>query len=230
MISTTTRRLNSAGAPARIGFPAALLVASAMLLPACSDDDAPTPPGCTATFCAPYVELTSPGNVLTNLKLAYESRDADMYALLFAPDFVFEFAPEDTAQRNTPVNWLLPDELGSAGNMFDDPTVDRIEISSFIIPAPRAAVASDDLPSIEGIQVISIDAVRLSVFMRNERGEVLEMVLPGELAVFYFRQDTVDGELRWRIIRWRDKPTVGRPTAGPATDETSWGRIKLRFL
>ncbi len=249
MLSTATRRPNSTerpvGAVRHVGgrrdtsAPAlplaralalALFAATAILLPACSDDDDPTPPGCTATFCAPYLELTSPGSVLVNLKLACESRDAEMYALLFAPDFVFEFSPGDVALGNTPANWPLPDELDSAENMFNDPTVDRVELASFIIPAPRAAVASDSLPTIEGIQVVTIDAVRLSVFTRNGQGEVLELLVPGELQVFFFRQDTVDGELRWRLVRWRDMPTGGRPSAGSATDESTWGQIKYRYL
>lgn len=208
---------------------ATILAASTMLLPACGGDDDPTPPGCTATFCPPYVELTSPGNVLTNLKLAYESRDAEMYALLFAPDFVFQFSPDDVTQGNTPAQWLLPDELQSSENMFADPTVDRVELTSFLIPAPRAATKTDNLPTALGIQVITIDAVRMSVFTRNSQGEVLELLVPGEQAVFFFRQDTVDGELRWRLVRWRDKPFGGLIATGPATEESTWGSIKAHY-
>jgi len=99
-------------------------------------------------------------------------------------------------------------------------------MTSFITPSPRPAVESDNLPTIEGIQVVTIDAVRLSVFTENEQGEVLELLVPGERCVFFFRQDTVDGEPRWRLVRWRDKPTGGSAGAGPVTEESSWGAIK----
>ncbi len=70
-----------------VALPVALLAAATMLLPACGDDDDdPTPPGCTDDFCAPFYQPTTPENVLRNLKLAYESRDIEMYTLCFAPD------------------------------------------------------------------------------------------------------------------------------------------------
>lgn len=81
-------------------------------------------------------------------------------------------------------------------------------MTSFIVPPPRFAVESDSLPTIEGIKVIEIDSFGLSAFTRNEEGEVLELLVPGEPCAFYFRQDSVDADQRWRLVRWRDRPRV----------------------
>ncbi len=161
----------------------------------------------------PYPVATSPGNVLAIVKRAYEERKIEEFEKIFATEYVFQFSPEDIVQGNTPAEWPRNDEIDSARNMFGDDTVDRIEMTSFIIPAPRAAVESDNLPSIEGVQVITIDAVRLSVFTRNLDGEVLELLVPGEQAVFFFLEtqvvDPASGRKLWELIRWRDKPTGG---------------------
>lgn len=183
----------------------------------------------------PSFSTASPRSVLLALIRAYEARDVDAYSPLFAPQFVFEFAPEDVDQGNTPASWPLNDELNAARNMFEDDHVELISLE-FEIPPARPAVESDNLPSIQGVWVIEVEGVYLSVLTHNELGEPLELQVVGDRATFFFRLGPLEtgpngNRRQWQLIRWRDDPqppgaTPASTSLRPATEQASWGQIK----
>lgn len=193
----------------------------------CGDDEKE---GCgtPANPCPPdaYLQLTSPTNLFANLNRAYVERNSEEYARLFAKDFIFEFSIKNAANEDTPESWPRFDEMESARNLFADDAVDRITLQ-FVVPSARLAVASDLLPTTDGISVFEIAAVRLSVFTENETGDVIELRVNGDPCVFFLRDDGDATAAKWQVVRWRDE-FYGAPSPNPLAivDHPTWGLIK----
>ncbi len=159
-----------------------------------------------------YLAQSSPANVLANLKTAYEERNYDEYAKLFHQEYVFLFNPDDVQGDNpTPDSWTRVEELQSAQGLFEDETVERIQLT-FNQGDPEAW---SDIPP--GGLKVRMDGVFLTVTTRNEQGEPLYLVVQGATHWFYFFEDEArpasDGKPVSEIRLWEDSPIGGKLAA-----------------
>lgn len=157
-----------------------------------------------------YLAQSSPENVLANLKTAYTERNYDEYARLFHKDYVFVFNPDDVSdpENPTPDSWSRDEELQSARGLFEDETVERIDLT-FNQGDPDVW---NDIE--EGGLKVRLDGVYVTVSTRNEQGEPLYLVVQGAVHWFYFFEDAArlasDGKPISEIRLWEDSPIGGK--------------------
>lgn len=185
--------------PGWLALPAlALSVAGCLFSP---QRDKPTPP--------PQQDRTSIGGVLNALIAAYQNRDLDLYEKLFDQDhYKFVFSPADVGgQDPLPPNWGWPEERESTKNMFEEPLVEKIELS-FSFATPRLVEEADD-PPVDATHMTYLTELNLIVTTRNpDTGEQDIYVVQGDRHDFFLRQDpneTQDGQPVWKIVEWRDR-------------------------
>jgi hypothetical protein len=209
-------------------------------------------PGCgkeTATAPAPPQPPVagSPKNALLALQWAAEHRDFAVMRTLFADDFVFVFAAQDSAgnaYRDTP--WTREDELAFWLHLFEggstEPPADRITLdytnTLTTFPSSRP-----------GHHPTWHKEVRAEVNLRIQRGES-SLEVRGPSMFFFVRGDSAaipqelidEGYLpdstRWWIERWEDETISSAATfvlRGPApatpnpTRAFTWGTIKVLY-
>jgi hypothetical protein len=98
-----------------------VLVSCLLLLSACSGDD-------TEWFEEePWLPQTTPENVLANLKRAYEERDVEAYAPLFADDFLFFFDPDIRPGKGLPEFWNKAQDSTKVHELFSSPEIAAIQ-------------------------------------------------------------------------------------------------------
>lgn len=179
-----------------------------------------------------YLPQTSVDNILANLIRAYQEKNAEEYAKLFDPSYQYTFAPQDVGgPYNIPTSWGRAEELTSATRMFEgalnrDGYAPESITLSFTIGVPTGT----ELDSTWTKVVLS--NVYLSVLARSPSSQdpLIYQVI-GDKEDFYFVEtsETAPGTQQkvWKIVRWEDKPIMG---ATPATQNTSWGRIKANWM
>lgn len=215
---STTKRLRS---------PATTIAFMALMaLSGCSDDDDTVRPPAREdprkTIAGAMQELID----------AYEARDIDRYSALFDQDsFVFVFDPIEVNDPYTdlPSNWNWIEEQSANRNMFQAPTVERIQLT-FILGTPEPATEQDaEEPFPQGTMKVQVSEVNLLVDTRDPAGgENLRYIADGDHAIFFLYPDQneiVDGVPIWKIFEWHDL-TIGAPAP---TIENSWGGIKYIF-
>lgn len=181
----------------------AILPLAAMLLSGCPWDvekkngnntDPPT-----------YLPQSSAANCLANLQKAYVERNHAEYVKLFADDYTFVVSPLDTGPDLPPDReWGFAEERDVHERMFNDERLDRITLSF----RQATAVQSDD--DFDGTWRARPTEIKLSVFLRTDESDFLELRVPNGHATFYFKEypleQASDGKSLWRIWRWEDEP------------------------
>jgi hypothetical protein len=210
--------------------------------------------GCGKDSTAPAVVVpgppapVSPASVLLALKWAAERKDFDVMSTLYSDDFVFVFAPEDSAgsaYRDTP--WTREDEMAFWQHLFTggstEPAADQITLD-FTNPL-------HEFPSsILGHHPTWHREIRAEANLRIQRGDGT-IEVRGPSLFFFVRgdsamipQDLIDGgfgpdSTRWWIQGWVDE-TIGSaaPAAalrgpGPARPQPigalTWGAVKVLY-
>ncbi len=203
---------------ALVGLAAALAVALAA--GGCSDDEKSTPPP-----PSPYLEPSSPANVLANLQTAYLERDAAAYAELFSEDFVFSFDP---SLPEAPARWTRQREIEHAEDLFADPAVTAIEIS--LEPAAPETLI-DVIPGVPVCVRLRVPDTRLrATWIDPTNHETWIFEADGTTQNYYFKEGTGDeaqtypgGGKRWYCFRWDEDPLRTK------VKDMTWGELKLRF-
>lgn len=159
-----------------------------------------------------YLPRTSISNVLQNLKTSYEEKNYLEYIDILAPNFTYEFDPNDViGEDNIPDSgiWGLDDEKISAERMFsgqentDGYRAEQITLD-FTAGSP---IASDINPAWRKVTLTQVNLRLDSV--HAEKG-TLTYLVQGDQAILHFVQtDEVDPESQqklWQIAYWEDKP------------------------
>jgi hypothetical protein len=169
-------------------------------------------PGCNEHATGPdppdYLPQDSPENVIANLELAYNARDLDAYARLFAEDFVFQFDPQDLTDRGLPPGMVFrfEDDSLSTRHMFRNEIADRdLHVSRIRLELTFNASVPVNEPGHEGERRILVSNTSLRVDTQSD----FTMVVAGDRAEFFFRRGRTPGASEstvWYIVRWRDLP------------------------
>jgi hypothetical protein len=214
------------GGTVKLRLPPLILVLVFFLVAGCGDDKKATEPD-----GSPYLARTSIENVMANLRTAYEEQNLGEYESLFDQDqFIFVFSPADVGgQAPLPPSWGWAEERASAGNMFADTLVKKIELA-FTFETPRPVEEGDD-PPVDATHTTHLTSLDLIVTMENpDTGEQDIYVIQGDRHDFFFVQDpgeTQDGQPVWKIVEWRDR-SLGH-AFGFTTTVTTWGQVKALY-
>jgi hypothetical protein len=155
-----------------------------------------SPPDVGPTGGIPIEELTSPENVLKNLRYAYEQRDYDVYEELLSFDFVFVYFDPDRVEG---IETVIVPRDGPSGDLERTRRLFRAfdEISLPVFKTIDVEIDSLSDPPIEMWRV----AFQLTV--RDLDGDYgFESFEASGDALFSMAQSSVDG--LWRIVRWDD--------------------------
>ena len=218
----STRSPFDARTTSRLARVAITALVAGVLAAGCDAEKKITPPDPPS----PYLEPSSPLNVLKNLEYAYEHEDSTAYAAVFTEDFTFVFNPDDVRNPDnpTPAEWDLEDELQAAGAMFRSPSVDDISLN-WSIGEPDSSGAQN--PQDPDTLAVRVDEINLDVITKRD-DTIWIYKVQGATHWFHFLADrsvTYAGDKhRWRVYRWLDSP-IG---AGK-TEEMTWGHIKMLF-
>jgi hypothetical protein len=185
----------------------------------CGDDDGAKPED-------PYLPLTSPENLVENLRRSWEARDLEGYARLLAPEFRFYFQEDDVPPGLPASYWGLTEDTTGTGGLFATPEVLDIRVAFTIHDAVPAT--GPGLPA--GAMLVRTHPAQLEVDL--DAG--VSLIVTGDLEDFTCRPgDSGLGEDpgRWFILRWEDKPggSGGDVALDTAIEPLSWTRIKQMF-
>ena len=216
-------------------FLAASVLAALLLgasLAGCSDDKTTEPD----PEPSPYLPATSPGNVLDNLQIAMELRDAVGFeALLFAPEFRFVVDPVDLRdQPDLPRHWGYDCEADLIERMLDSPSV--LDLTLRFVKGEVEDARSEDGPGDPSWKRSMITDVEFELETVNPDDPTDNIIykVNGDRAIFLFAQDPTElagGEPSWKITEWRDvrigaSPSGSGARAASLTMERSFGEIK----
>jgi hypothetical protein len=171
-----------------------LLVLALSLNVSCSNPFSPPDVGPTGGL--PIEDLTSPENVLKNLRYAYEQRDYDVYEELLSFDFVFVYFDPDRVEG---IETVIVPRDGPSGDLERTRRLFRAfdEISLPVFKTVDVEIDSLSDPRVEMWRV----AFQLTV--RDLDGDYgFESFEASGDALFSLAQSPSDG--LWRIIRWDD--------------------------
>lgn len=179
-----------------------------------------------------YLTQTSVNNILANLIRAYQEKNAEEYAKLFDPSYQYTFAPQDVGgPSHIPTAWGRVEELTSATRMLGgEVNLDAYMAEDITLSFTIGVPTGTDLDSTWTKVVLS--NINLDVVCRqvSSQDPLIYMVI-GDKADLYFVEtdETAPGTQQkvWKIVRWDDKPIM---SAAPATQNTSWGRIKANWM
>ncbi len=214
--------------------------AALLLLASCSKHYATAP--VVETYPAPVAN--SPANAVRRFAWALTHRDVVVYRSVFSDDFVFAFAPNDSAGnpwRGTP--WTLAPEISSAGHLFvGGGTLEPASAITLTIDNTLAAVR--DTPAVaDTVRYRKIRThVDLKITVVDSNGLTSLTPIVGNALFFVVRGDSAAiaghgaGETpdstHWYIRRWEDETIA---TGGPAKHPDparnyTWGHFKTRYL
>ena len=209
---------------------------------ACADEKRPVKP--PVEDPNGFRSLTSPENVMHNLRLAYNQRNIVEYQKLLqentsilrsAPTigFTFFFSAGDVSSGETPSQWGYLDEVQVTTNMFsnydpNDPNVDPIsDIDLQLFLDGVTWIDHEDVTTGETWKkatitynyTIQAGVNTYIVGSSNAKGE------------FIVRPDVVDGKTEYRLVTWRDLGTDSRAVSASSarSQEKSWGLIKSLY-
>jgi hypothetical protein len=200
-------------------LPSAILLGATLLVITglgCGDDKVTNPK------VSPYLEPTSPSNVVANLQLAYQRREIDEYAKLLAPEFIFKFQPVD-AQEIAKEFWTRDEDLAGTGALFGAAVVTSIAVSLGHGPDAPA----DDLELPDDARKIRID----QTFLQVDETTGITWVITDLQDMFFRPGDETLGEDpdHWFLIEWRDIPTAAAASGAAAVRPATWGKLKSQY-
>jgi hypothetical protein len=205
----------------------------ALVLAACDDT-------ATAPARGPYLEPTSPENVLENLITAYRRKEIDEYAKLLGPDFIFKFQDVDVQDIGLDT-WNRDQDITGTGGLFGSPLVKEVRITLTYDPS---TVSGEMFANVVGeVRTIRINPTFLDVDQIGGEKAGTTYRVDGDIQDMFFRRGNAaanEDTTRWFLFEWRDLPNPAGAgaapeairTAGivtPASVRTTWGLIKSLF-
>ena len=181
------------------------------------DEDTVSPPNFNPT---PYASPTAPESLITNLQRSYHRHEIKEYAKLLAPEFIFNFQPQDANEIGTP-SWTRDQDSTGTRALLTTPEVSDIRLD--LIYGQKDPTL-DTTPPVDTLK-IRIITTDLQVDQTDGTTWVVQ-----DQQDFFFRQGlTTSGEdpTHWFIYRWDDLPTLTAPRFEVAG--TTWGRMKNRY-
>jgi hypothetical protein len=198
-----------------------LLAVAALVWVGCDED--PIDPGCDpCPPLDPFLEPTSPENVVANLQAAYRLRDIEEYAKLLAPEFTFVLQPVDAQNIGTDF-WTRDQDSTGTVALFTTELVSNIMIELL----HGSAEAPIDSALTPGTKWIRIHQTLLEV---DEASGTSWLVT--DLQDMFFRQGKAaagEDTTQWFLLEWRDIPTFTSPTPSSGTQEATWGKLKAQY-
>ena len=187
------------------------------------------PPGGPPT----YLSRGAPENLLENLKIAYEKRDAPAFWAQLAEDYEFIFSDIDQQDPDVPADPLdRSTEVGVHERMFDGDLVSILNLEFEFAPAALEADLGLSTPTdtLWTLLVTNVDLLLYGATPQHpNEPEALE--LEDGVAQFWFRKsdqlDPYSGELAWEIVRCKEHNFGGG--GGKPTNGDTWGSIKALF-
>ena len=182
-----------------------LAAALALLGLACFNEEESTP--------APkQFEPSSPVNVLKNVELSFNRRDANLLEAMLGPGFVFYFDPRDVGQNPPgrqyviPESWTRTEFLIAAANMFEKAYSISLSIETDNVGEPRPE---------ETAYYVENVPVELLAMLDELNGFIAQSA-----STFEFERYLAEGGgKRWRLTEWQDRgdyydgaPAVGSPS------------------
>ncbi len=203
------------------------ILGMATLTLSCSDDKGTNSNGGEQD---PYLPRTSPENLLDNLLLTYEHRDAAQFDSLLDEEFVFHFSEED---QDIGVRLLRAAEIPIHEGMFDSEMIQALDLS---FTAGDITLDEERTTPEDSVWVATLSNVDLYLFGKfpqfpDEGPWGFEME-NGRERFWFHRSGEVDpdsGEPIWTIVEWRELTGKSDVSASPAVEQTSWGEIKALF-
>jgi len=214
----------------RILFPI-LIFALAALSPSCSKRTRTVVP--EPALVAPAAD--TPADGLRALEWSWNNRVCEPLYGLFTDDYVFAFAPGDSAgNAYRDVQWTREDELAASCNLFANATEIDLWLDKTLYDLP------DDRPGKDPRVHRSIrTAVTLTVNIQiggdprleEVRGFAKFYLVRGDSAAIpddQLQQGVGPDSTRWWIQRWEDETLPAGSRANPAMNRT-WGALKVLF-
>lgn len=213
------------------------VVNSGMLIPSATEQSSwGSIKGLFAAAPALDASRSTPELLLTNwFEKVYKQQDLTHYAEMLHPDFRFEFLAEDAEALQDEgilepgeTSWPLSADLCSTGNMFTSTDVGGIALN----------ITVNDTAAYGGcIDCLFVQAILdLQVVLNPTDPDPLILAINSPQD-FIVSRDPAD-ETKWVIFRQFDSPRPGAKEAAtvdgsnppsPATEGTSWGKIKGLF-
>lgn len=187
-----------------------LLLAAALALfgLACSDEEEPAPP-------PKQFEPSSPVNVLKNVELSFDRRDANLLSAMLGPGFVFHFDPRDVGRDIggyiIPESWPYDEFREAAANLFSRAHSINLTIDVGHVGEPAPGKKSYSAPDIETSLLVMVD--ESSGLLGDGSGDY----------EFEIYQSKTGGEF-WHLTTWADQRYRGGDAA-PANEVASVGII-----
>jgi len=204
--------------------------AFAAALAGCSSDPARPP----VKLKDPYHNLTQQVDVLFNLELAMNKRDAAHYIQLLDPDkFTFFFSPGDVANGTTHESWgFSADSLCARKMLSGDGGVNHnpiLSIDLVLVDFENAVWTEYDPSGHPGVYQTTVGYA----FSMQTANDMTYITIGGEQAQFRIHQVDSGGTMVWRLVEWNDI-AVGFASsqgagANAATEESTWGKVKALF-
>ena len=188
-----------------------LCLAAALLALSCVEEGGTTP-GKT------YPEATSPANVLKNVEISFNQRNAGLLDDMLSKGFVFHFDPDDVGQNPPGSHYIIPESWSRAvftnvvRNMFK-------EAYSISLTIPTTSVGEPD-PNETTYDAKNIN-IKLLVMIDELNGYIADT---GYCNYRFERYDGEGGKKFWRLTGWWDN-TSAMYDAYPGVVPTSLGRV-----
>jgi len=147
----------------------------------------------------PPVEMTSPKNVLTNIEIAYNRRDIELYKSALSPNFVFYFDPDDVGQKppgssyEIPESWTYTEDWTATRTMFEQAHSISLAINKYVVedPVPEATIFKAENITINLLVMID----ELNGFRAGDYG----------YCNYEFESYESGGKKLWRLRKWWDR-------------------------
>ncbi|MGD8718774.1 MAG: hypothetical protein PVH29_08125 [Candidatus Zixiibacteriota bacterium] len=145
------------------------------------------------------VEMTSPAAVITNISVAYNQRNIDLYKAAMSSNFVFYFNPADVGQNPPggstyviPESWTYTEDWQATDRMFQ-------LAYSIDLAIPTGSIGEPE----EGATTYRAENVTISLLVMVD--ELNGYIANQGFCDFEFEQyKNNNGEYRWRLTGWWD--------------------------
>jgi len=188
-----------------------LIIAACLLALSCAEDEEAPPPA--------HPEATSPANVLKNVEISFNQRNAGIIDGVLSKGFVFYFDPDDVGQNPPggsqyviPESWAYAEFTGAVTNLYR-------KAYSVSLTIPTANVGEPD-PNQTTYKAENIN-IKLLVMVDEINGYIADA---GYCNFAFERYESEGGKNLWRLTKWWDNTaTYGDANTGVAP--TSLGRV-----
>jgi hypothetical protein len=144
------------------------------------------------------VEMTNPAAVLTNIVVAYNQGNIDLYKSALSPNFVFYFDPDDVGQNPPVGNYVIPESWSytedwkATYNMFEGAYSIDLAIPTGGIGKPEEGATTYRAENITISLLVMVD--ELNGYISNQ----------GYCDFEFEEYQNNSGQDRWRLTGWWD--------------------------